>query len=485
MDISPLGAPAYQPSPLDGEMQTFFPPMKPTVTATTTSSHPFSHSASLVALEGTVPRDRYGFKKASTNITVDQYDAWNEGYTSYLQRRQTKWEIMLIQWGFPIKNPTGFPPRSDKVKRYIRKGIPPAWRGACWFWYAGGPQRLAANPDLYARRLREAEDGKLSDVDRDSIEKDLARTFPDHIEFKPDPIPDEEPPEVPIEVPIIKSLRRVLQAFAVDNPSIGYCQSLNFLAGLMLLFVKDEEKSFHLLNILCNVHMPGIHAKVLESNVDIGVLLSCIRDSLPQLWNKIDDTNEGSRALISTMRLPTVSLVITPWFMSCFVGCLPTESVLRVWDAFFYEGSKTIFRLGLAIFKTGAADIMRVDESLETLQVVQGIPRKILDINALMESCYKRRNGFGHLSQDVIDSRRKERRTALQKERDFKNGQMSLQSPHILQDLQPPPSRGRRGTLSRAASKARGLSRARSRKPLDAEVPPTPPMSRQGTGSKF
>jgi hypothetical protein len=73
----------------------------------------------------------------------------------------------------------------------------------------------------------------------------------------------------------------------------------------------------------------------------------------------------------------------------------------------------------------------------------------------------------------------------LQKERDFKNGQMSLQSPHILQDLQPPPSRGRRGTLSRAASKARGLSRARSRKPLDEEVPPTPPMSRQGTGSKF
>ena len=296
-----------------------------------------------------------------------------------------------------------------------------------------------------------------------------------------------------MEVYEIQALRRVLQAFAVENPNIGYCQSLNYLAGMMLLFVKNEEKVFHLLNILCNTHMPGVHGKRLD-NIDVGVLMSCIRDQLPQVWSKLDDMGAGERGFIPTSKLPTISLTCTAWLMSCFVNNLPTESVLRVWDCLFYEGSKTLFRIALALMKSALPEISAAD-GLETLQVVQAIPRRALDINALMESCYKRRNGFGHLSQDVIDSRRKERRAALQKELDLKNGQLS---PHVLQDMQGPPSRererGRKGTLSRAATRARNLSRARSRKRPEAEpptpvspedIPPTPPISRQGTGNKF
>ena len=482
MDFSPLDAPVFQPSPLDADASGFFPPMKPVTTAVPLP--PQSHTSSFSSSASAVPRDRYGFKKSTRDITVEQYDAWNVGYEQYLQRRKTKWEIMLIQWGLPINNPTRFPPRSDKVKRYIRKGIPPEWRGNAWFLYAGGPERLHQNPGLYEKRLREAAQGKLVDNDQDAIEKDLPRTFPDQIDFKPDSVNGEESAE---EVPIIQALRRVLQAFAVENPSIGYCQSLHYLAGMMLLFIKDEEKTFHLLNILCNTHMPGVHNKRLD-NIDVGVLMSCIQDSLPQVWSKIDDMNAGARGYIATSKLPTISLTCTSWLMSCFVNNLPTESALRVWDCLFYEGSKTLFRIALALCKMGQPEIL-ASESLETLQVVQAIPRRALDINLLMESCYKRRNGFGHLSQDVIDNRRKERRANLQKELDLKNGQLS---PHVLQDMQRPPSRGRKGTLSRAASRARGLSRAKSRKRaepptpvLPDDVPPTPPLSRQGTGNKF
>jgi hypothetical protein len=429
-----------------------------------------------------VPRDRYGFKKVTQYITVEQYDAWNVGYTEYLERRRPKWEVMMIQWGLAINDPVHFPPRSDKVKRYIRKGIPPEWRGACWFWYAGGPTRLAQNPGLYDRLVQSVEQGQLNPVDRESIEKDMNRTFPDNIAFKPDyPDPDMDPE---VELPIIQALRRVLQAFAIHNPSIGYCQSLNFLAGMLLLFLKDEEKAFHLLNVITTVHLPGTHAKVLEANVDVGVLMTCIRDSMPQVWAKIDDVTGGGP--ISTNRLPTVSLATTAWFMSCFVGNLPTESVLRVWDCFFYEGSKTLFRIALAIFKTGENEIRNVSEDLEIFQVVQGIPRRLIDVNALMESCYKRRNGFGHLSQDVIDGRRKERRTALQTDRDRKNGFMS---PKVLEETQRPPSRGRRGTLSRAATRARGLSRAKNKKRGDDEEamkePPMPPAPPSILGAKF
>ncbi|KAK3063511.1 hypothetical protein LTS18_014941 [Coniosporium uncinatum] len=424
-----------------------------------------------------VPRDRYGFKKSNQYVTEQQHDQWNAQYTIDLARRRKKWEGFMKQYGLSTASPIRFPPRGDKTKRYIRKGIPPEWRGAAWFWYAGGPARLAQQPGLYAELVEQVQAGKLNDADREHIERDLNRTFPDNIRFKPDvPAPLESHPQDAIngdnphpdsivpEPPLLRSLRRVLQVFAVHNPSIGYCQSLNFLAGLLLLFLDaDEERSFILLNIITTEHLPGTHAKVLEANVDIGVLMQCIKESMPAVWAKIDDCHDnpasplspasvsnafGSKAKVKSTftnnsstnnsrsnskstasgaaagaanslstRLPTVSLATTAWFMSLFIGTLPIESVLRVWDSFFYEGSKTLFRIALAIFKSGEQEIRAVREDMEVFQVVQTIPRRLVDASGLMEACFRRRNGFGHLSQEVIDLRRIERRKLLADER--------------------------------------------------------------------
>lgn len=54
---------------------------------------------------------------------------------------------------------------------------------------------------------------------------------------------------------------------------------------------------------------------------------------------------------------------------------------------------------------------------MEIFQVVQTIPRKLIDAGALVEACYRRRNGFGHLSQEHIDERRQERRNVFAEER--------------------------------------------------------------------
>lgn len=377
-----------------------------------------------------VPRDRYGFKKASHYITVEQYDAWNAVYSEHVTRRSKKWHALMRSYGLATDKPLRFPPKSDKIKRYVRKGIPPELRGAAWFWYAGGPGRMAKEPGLYWDLLKQIEQGgKLSDNDREHIERDLNRTFPDNIRFKPDPAvmsdvqagagggkkgkrKSAEP-----ESPMIKSLRRVLQAFAVHNPGIGYCQSLNFIAGLLLLFLDaDEEKSFVLLEIVTSIHLPGTHGVALEgANIDIAVLMSCIKDSIPGVWTKLDDKGGGLAGDPSAqaLRLPTVSLATTAWFMSLFVGTLPIETVLRVWDCLFFEGSKTLFRIALAIFKAGEKQIMSVNDPMEIFQVVQTIPRSMLDVNGLMEVCFRRRGGFGHVSQDLIERRREERRRAV------------------------------------------------------------------------
>ncbi|KAK1574540.1 TBC domain-containing protein [Colletotrichum navitas] len=419
--------------------------------APTVSPHMDSPSASStqtavepepVEIEEPGTRDRYGFKKANQYITRQQYDAWDKGYSEYLERRRKKWTAFMRENELITDRPERFPPHSAKAKRFVRKGIPPEWRGAAWFYYAGGPAILAKHAGLYDTLLQK----KAKDVDVEAIERDLHRTFPDNVKFKPANMaskPNTEPTregestqDEKDEPEIISSLRRVLHAFSIYNPRIGYCQSLNFLAGLLLLFMDSEEKAFWLLNVITRVYLPGTHEMSLEgSKVDLGVLMNAIRESMPAVWAKIGDDMEAdpnaarpakpikkprskrkNQPSISSNRLPPITLCMTAWFMSCFIGTLPIESTLRVWDVIFYEGSKTLFRIALAIFKLGEAEVRSISDPMEMFSVIQAMPRRLLDANALMEACFKRRNGFGHISQVTIDTEREERRVKVQTE---------------------------------------------------------------------
>ena len=364
-------------------------------------------------------RDRYGFRKKTQHVSLAEYEAWNVPYTEYLARRRKKWVALLKDNGLITDHPDRFPPKSVKVKRFIRKGIPPDWRGTAWFYYAGGPAMLSKHYGVYDDLVRKAAAGGVSETDDEIIERDLNRTFPDNVKFKPDP-PEghtRDSHQTEPETPILQSLRRVLRAFSIYNPKIGYCQSLNFIAGLLLLFM-NEEKSFWMLNIVTRVYLPGTHELNLEgANVDLGVLMCAVKDMMPQVWAKIGGELDGSPFSSQTMRLPPITLCTTAWFMSCFIGTLPIETTLRVWDSFFYEGSKTLFRIALTIFKVGETEIKAVNDPMEIFQVVQTIPRRLIDVNALMEACYKRRNGFGHLSQESIEKGRAERRRGYAEER--------------------------------------------------------------------
>lgn len=259
----------------------------------------------------------------------------------------------------------------------------------------------------------------IQNKETEVIERDLFRTFPDNIYFNASISKDPPTREVSYtreETALIKSLRRVLTAFAHYQPQIGYCQSLNFLVGLLLLFM-DEERSFWMLVILTERIIPNVHLADLEGvHTDQGVLMLCVKEYLPTLWDTLGTDFEGERLKEDNVlaRLPPVTLVTSSWFMSLFVGVLPIETALRVWDILWYEGSKTIFRISLTIFKMcidspefqsqqtpGAGE----NQQVELFQFMQGFPKQILDPNLLIDHCFKKIGGygFGSLSQGEID----------------------------------------------------------------------------------
>jgi hypothetical protein len=360
-------------------------------------------------------RARYGFKKASDKVNVQEYNAWAVKYEDHISRRRNKWIALMTKQGLSTTEPTKFPDMCDKVKRYARKGYPPEWRGAMWWYYSGG-QRLITEKEfvgLYASLVVRVKRGELNKDDKDAIERDLDRTFPDNIHFRPEAATDLLDGESDDEPQLIQDLREVLACFALNNPNIGYCQSLNFIAGLLLLFLKqDKEKAFVMLTIITRNHLPGAHARSL-ANTEVNVLMMLIKDYLPKVWTSINDTDlinsgVGSNAHPNSkfQRQPTVALSCTSWFMSIFVGVLPIETVLRVWDTFLYEGPRALYRYGLAIFKLSEPEIRKyrpIDP--EIFMIVQNLPRKCIDPNILHDLAFVKK-GFGNLTQGVIDQKR-------------------------------------------------------------------------------
>lgn len=169
-----------------------------------------------------------------------------------------------------------------------------------------------------------------------------------------------------------------------------------------------------MLHIITTVYLPGTHELSLEgTNVDLWILMAALKSTLPQIWAKVGAAGGSGDDIAGSARLPPISLCTTSWFMSLFIGTLPIETVLRVWDVLFYEGSRTLFRVALTIFKLGEQRIKEVSDPMELFQVVQGLPRGMLDAGAFMATVCRR----GGVSGDWVEARRYERREWFARER--------------------------------------------------------------------
>jgi Rab-GTPase-TBC domain len=86
-----------------------------------------------------------------------------------------------------------------------------------------------------------------------------------------------------------------------------------------------------------------------------------------------------------------LSLVTVPWFMCLFVNTLRPEVTLRVWDMFFCEGSKVLFRISAALLKKNEAALIAASsrDCTELFLEMKNIGRNELDADALIAMAYK------------------------------------------------------------------------------------------------
>ncbi|RKP10418.1 rab-GTPase-TBC domain-containing protein [Thamnocephalis sphaerospora] len=352
----------------------------------------------------------YGFRKGNQHLSLAEIQKFEVEYAPTMQRRREKWDALLREY-----SNGQLPPLSSKVRRFIRKGIPPHLRGQCWLHYSGAMEYMKKNRGRYQQLVALSSDRKYREH-RDLIERDLHRTFPENIQFtsaapstlvrrRASPVTSrfrQQPTSST--VPILQQLRRVLTAFAVRCPSVGYCQSLNYVVGLLLLFMSEEEAFWMLCTIVERIMPEGMYGVKMEGvTVDQEVLMRLLEERMPAIGHRLSRDSAEAGA-------PPVTFVTSHWFLTLFVDVLPVESNLRVWDCLFLEGSEVLFRVALTLFKMHEQQICAIDDPLELFQYLQNMPKRIVNCHWLMENCFRKYTSMTHVNAKELERRRKHAR---------------------------------------------------------------------------
>lgn len=188
--------------------------------------------------------------------------------------------------------------KQNPLKQMIRKGIPAEYRTKVWLFTSGAGARWSQNKGYYKSLVQ-------NNIDKTSehikiIDKDIQRTLATNVFFR--------------EPQTLDALRRILVAFSWHNTRIGYCQGLGYIAGILLLLMK-EESAFWLFCTIVEKLLPEEYftETLIAARVDQLVFAALISKKLPHLWAHFQRVSLNLNA------------VFYGWFICLFVNVLPVE----------------------------------------------------------------------------------------------------------------------------------------------------------------
>ncbi|XP_052750576.1 TBC1 domain family member 9 isoform X2 [Galleria mellonella] len=265
------------------------------------------------------------------------------------QKKEKKWEDHMSEVGRGVSMY-----QTTEGSELVVKGIPESLRGELWSVFSGSILQRVQNKGLYEKLVNQALASKSSV--NDEIERDLHRSLPEHPAFQNDVG--------------ISALRRVLCAYALKNPTIGYCQAMNIVASVLLIYC-PEEQAFWLLATICETLLPDYYnTRVIGALVDQGVLEELAKAHLPELHAKLDE-------------LGVMKMISLSWFLTLFISVMPYECAVNVMDCFFYDGAKVIFQVTLTILDINRDNLLKCVEDGQAMQILSNYLEGIYNDEAM------------------------------------------------------------------------------------------------------
>ncbi|KAI3508628.1 hypothetical protein L1887_23637 [Cichorium endivia] len=296
-------------------------------------------------------------------------------------------------------------PWKEELECLVQGGVPMALRGELWQAFVGVKARRienyyqnllnpdTKNDDNTEHQILEEENASETSIVKSvcipekwkgQIEKDLPRTFPGH------PALDDDGRN---------ALRRLLTAYARHNPSVGYCQAMNFFAGLLLLLMPEENAFWALMGILDDYFEGYYSEEMIESQVDQLVFEELVRERFPKLVNHLDYLGVQ------------VAWVSGPWFLSIFMNMLPWESVLRIWDVLLFQGNRVmLFKTALALMELYGPALVTTKDAGDAITLLQSLAGSTFDSSQLvLTACM----GYQNVNESRLQVLRNKHRPAV------------------------------------------------------------------------
>ncbi|KAF2422403.1 TBC-domain-containing protein [Tothia fuscella] len=241
------------------------------------------------------------------------------------------------------------PETLKKFNNLILSGIPVTLRREVWMERTGASTLV--EPGRFKALLAES---NLDSYTKREITIDVERTMGNNVFFR-NGVGKEK-------------LQDVLVAYAHFNPTIGYSQGLNIIAGNLLLMLPSSEDVFWLLVAIIDNILPQ------EYYNQNGSISGAIIDIDGKVLNAYCNDLLGS-ALHKHLLIHSVDLTMfTPgWFISAFAACLSGEPLYRIWDVLFgFCDGRYIFCFALALLKINRRGLLACGSSEELMLYLGG-----------------------------------------------------------------------------------------------------------------
>ncbi|KAJ7536637.1 hypothetical protein O6H91_12G075900 [Diphasiastrum complanatum] len=307
------------------------------------------------------PVDEYGFIMSDSNSMAEipgRCATRNDHDRE--ERKLQKWHAMIGDGGADWKAYLRRKPQV--VKRRIRQGIPNCLRGLVWQLISGSRNLVLLNQGVYE---------KLHSLECSSSEfeimRDISRTFPSHVFYQQ------------MHGPGQRSLYNVLRAYSIYDRKVGYVQGMGFLAGVLLLYMSEEDAFWLLVALLKGVaHAPmeGLYLAGLPLlQQSFFQFERLVHERLPKLGSHFDQ-----EAIYPSM-------YASQWFITAFSCSFPFSLSLRIWDVLLFEGITIIFKVGLALLKYCHNDLVQLPFE-KLVYALRNFPEDVMRPKILLPVAY-------------------------------------------------------------------------------------------------
>lgn len=214
------------------------------------------------------------------------------------------------------------------LSRLAYRGVPAVVRRPVWQLLVGSDLLAEKNPGVFEALLEVGAEpseglGKL----QLKVRNDVGRTFPDAPQFQA--------------AAGQQDLYDVLFACARFMPAIGYCQGMNFLAGVALMHMDKTHSFWFLVQMLRDCQMDQLFT----------VGMQRLRTLLYQHDRLVEIYVPKVHAHLRRLGVDS-SVYAAPWYTTLFAYSFPLPLVCRIWDVFFVERDVTVlFQVALAVLR--------------------------------------------------------------------------------------------------------------------------------------